>query len=102
MNGDAVRTALQFAFNHRTAMFHIHRHEHRGPPQFSYFDVREAKRFVPDFWKVQPNLAHGALVLSHDRIHGMWWDAKARGPRPFQQYVVVGFPTTTQEEPDHG
>ena len=97
MNGAAIRTALQYSFNHRAAMFHIHRHDHHGVPQLSFVDITEAKRFVPDFWKVQPNLAHGALVLSHDLIGGMWWNPKMREPRSFHRYVTVGFPMASQE-----
>lgn len=102
MNGHAIRTALQFVYRNRTAMFHVHRHEHRGAPSFSFIDIREARRFVPDFWKVQPALIHGALVLSHDRVHGMWWDPATREPRLFTQYVTVGLPTTTHKEPQIG
>lgn len=99
MNAHAIRTALQHAFNHRTAMFHIHRHEHYGTPRFSYVDIKEAERFVPDFWKVQPALLHGALVLSRDQVHGAWWGPHARQPRSFKQYMIVGLPTEMFEEP---
>jgi hypothetical protein len=101
MNSSAIRTALQYSFNCRTAMFHVHRHDHCGHPAFSLVDLRYARRFVPDFWKVQPTLTHGALVLSHDRIHGVWWDSHSREPRPFREYVTIGFPTTIQEEAPH-
>jgi hypothetical protein len=96
MGSWAIRKALEYAFNCKAAMFHIHRHEHHGLPRFSPVDEREAARFVPDFWKVAPGLVHGALVLSHDCIHGQWWHPTARTPRPIDEYVTVGFPTITQ------
>ena len=93
LKGAAFRTALQHSYRSRTSMFHVHRHEHRGPPRFSQVDINEAHRFVPDFWKVQPSLPHGAIVLSHDRMHGLCWLPEHRAPLPFRNYTVVGFPT---------
>lgn len=98
MNADAIRTALEYSYNRRTAMFHVHRHDHRGPPLFSAIDMSEASRFVPDFWKVQPELVHGALVLSFDAAHGQWWDPHTRQARPFDEYITVGRPMTLQRK----
>ena len=98
LNGSAFRAALQHSYRSRTGIFHVHRHEHRGHPRFSHVDITEAKRFVPDFWKVQSAFPHGAVVLSHDRIHGMCWFPSARTPMPFASYMVVGFPTTIFQE----
>lgn len=95
ISGAAFREALQFAYRNRSCMFHIHRHEHRGRPGFSSIDEEEATRFVPDFWKVQPALPHGALVLSHDSIHGLCWTPRERAVVPFDRYVFVGFPATS-------
>lgn len=98
MNAHAIRTALQYAYNRRAAMFHVHRHDHRGLPRFSGTDLTEAGRFVPDFWKVQPYLIHGAIVLSFDRIHGRWWDPHTRRAQPVDEYVTVGYPMDLQRE----
>lgn len=98
MGSQAIRTALQYAYNHRTAMFHLHRHDHVGQPSFSSVDEREAAHFVPDFWKVAPGLPHGTLVLSHDRIHGKWWHPRTRSIQSIDEYVTVGFPTTSHLE----
>jgi hypothetical protein len=101
MNADAIRLALQYSYNNRAGMFHVHRHDHHGVPGFSFVDLREADKFVPDFWKVQPRLIHGAIVLSHDRMHGRWWNRKTKHARPIDEWAVVGFPTTSHEEPRH-
>ena len=39
----------------------------------SYVDLSEARRFVPYLCKVQPSLPQGAVVLSHDFVHGLCW-----------------------------
>ena len=98
LNGAAFRAALQHSYRSRTAIFHVHRHEHRGRPRFSDVDMSEAKRFVPDFWKVQPSFPHGALVLSHDRMHGACWFPRRGTSVAFVNYIVVGFPTTIFHE----
>lgn len=48
-------------------------HEHRGRPTFSPTDRREQLNFVPDFFKVRPQMPHGAVVLSHDMANGRLW-----------------------------
>jgi hypothetical protein len=101
MGSAAIRSALEFAYNHKVSVFHLHRHEHRGPPGFSSVDEREAGRFIPDFWKVAPGLPHGALVLSRDRIHGKWWDPRSGRAQSIDKYITVGFPTTTHLEASH-
>jgi hypothetical protein len=98
LNGAAFRAALQHSYRSRSAMFHVHRHEHQGRPRFSHMDLSEAKRFVPDFWKVQPSFPHGALVLSHDGMHGLCWFPGHLTPVAFATYTMVGFPTTIFQE----
>jgi len=73
MNSSAIRKALQFSYKHRRAIFHVHRHEHKGIPQFSSIDLRESAKFIPNFWNVQPNLPHGIIVVSHDSMAGLCW-----------------------------
>ena len=52
-------------------------HEHRGRPGYSSIDLSEQVKFVPDFFKVRPEMPHGAVVLSLDRAIGrVWIDAQ--------------------------
>lgn len=92
MGPAAIRKALQESYRSTAAMFHVHRHEHRGVPTFSPVDTRENAKFIPDFWKVAPMSPHGAIVLSWDRAHGMVWDLEARTPMPLRGITAVGFP----------
>lgn len=102
LNAAAFREFLQYSYRNRAAMFHVHRHEHHGRPRFSRVDVSEARKFVPDFWKVQRALPHGVLVLSHDQIHGLCWLPESRATTPFERYMIVGFPTTSIAEVKDG
>lgn len=90
MNSDAIRSALEIAYNRNVAMFHVHRHEHYGRPGFSRVDRRENARFIPDFFKVRSSLPHGALVLSHDSMAGLCWLARDKNPIEIQEFLVVG------------
>lgn len=92
MGPAAIRKALQASYRSQTALFHVHRHEHRGMPAFSAVDNRENAKFIPDFWKVAPSSPHGAIVLSQDRCYGMVWDAKTRTTFPLRRITAVGFP----------
>jgi len=73
MSQEAIRKALEVALLNPFGIFHIHMHDHKGTPGFSAVDLREQPKFVPDFFKVRPELPHGALVLSHDRLAGRVW-----------------------------
>lgn len=92
MGPDAIRKALQFAYNESVSMFHVHRHEHNGKPRFSTLDIKENAKFVPDFWKVRPEFDHGAIVLSHDSAYGLAWDKDKRTPQELINIEVVGRP----------
>jgi hypothetical protein len=90
MNSNAIRSALEIAYNRNVAMFHVHRHEHYGKPNFSGVDRRESARFVPDFFKVRPLLPHGVIVLSHDSMAGLCWLERDRPPIEIHEFIVVG------------
>ena len=92
LGGAAFRKALQYAYNNKASMFHVHRHEHRGHPRFSNIDLSESARFVPDFWKVRPLHPHGALVLSHDSCFGLVWTQRGIRPTPIHSFTLLEYP----------
>lgn len=91
MGPGAIRKALQFAYNHRVSMFHVHAHDHAGIPRFSTTDLRESTKFVPDFFNVQPKLPHGALILSKDSGVARCWYSSMDLPVWIATITVVGF-----------
>ena len=94
MGSDAIRTALQVALDRRRGMFHIHLHDHFGVPAFSGVDVREHRRFVPDFFSVAPAMPHGALVLSRNSATGTVCTNLVPTFLPIDEFLVVGRPIT--------
>jgi hypothetical protein len=93
MGPAAIRKALQLAYNRQASMFHVHLHAHHGRPHFSRTDERETARFVPDFWNVQPDLPHGAIVFSEDGAYGKCWIPGQEDVVEISQFTVVGIPT---------
>ncbi len=73
-------------------MFHIHLHDHTGIPKFSKTDSREAAKFVPDFFNVQPNFPHGALILSKDSVVARCWYRLTETPAWISKITFVGSP----------
>jgi len=92
LGAGAFRRIMQVAYNTPVTVIHAHRHEHHGAPWFSDLDLREARRYVPDFWKVRPGFPHGILVLSHDSAAGLIWNSRSRSPSRLRRVVVVGTP----------
>lgn len=88
MGQEAIRKALNVALLSPVGMFHVHMHSHHGRPGFSRTDLREQKKFVPDFFKVS-SLVHGAIVLSYDLQVGSVW-LKPNKVVPINEFNVVG------------
>jgi hypothetical protein len=93
LGSGAFRMALQYAYNNRVSMFHVHRHEHYGRPFDSAVDLKSSSRFVPDFWKVRPDFPHGTILLSMNCLSGLVWTPKTRCPVPISRFTLVGVPT---------
>lgn len=90
MGREAIRRALEWSMQNGHAIFHVHTHGGRGIPGFSSVDIRENKKFVPDFFKVAPQCAHGALVLSDQAARGQIWLDRASASLEITDFVAVG------------
>ena len=89
MSSEAIRKALNIALFQPVGMLHVHMHGHRGEPKFSKIDLTEQTKFVPDFFKVRPQMPHGAIVLSRDSARGRIW-LNPNELLPITEFVVVG------------
>lgn len=92
MGPDAIRRALQTAITTGSAMFHVHQHHGTGVPYFSPLDLTENDKFVPDFFKVAPKMAHGTIVLSSNAASGQIWFSGNKPHQAIQDFVEVGAP----------
>lgn len=92
MGPDAIRNALQWALQDGVALFHVHTHGGPRIPSFSGIDLRESAKFVPDLFKVAPQCAHGALVLSDAAAHGLVWFGRSLPNQFIASFTEVGVP----------
>jgi hypothetical protein len=88
----AFRMILKFAYHHPVSVFHVHRHDHRGLPEFSSTDTRSAQKYVPGFFNVQRSLPHGAIVLSIDQAAGNVWLPGRTASARIDRFKIVGAP----------
>lgn len=86
IGSSAMRKALQAAYQHKSAILHIHSHGGLGRPEFSSVDLESAKDFVPGFFNALPQMPHGIVVLSNNSACGLLWE----GPKD-QAHYVDGF-----------
>jgi len=92
MGAEAIRKALQWAMQDRLALFHVHTHGGQGLPGFSRIDLRENAKFVPDFLKVTPQCAHGAIVLSDNAARGQLGFDPRQPCMPIDSFAEIGAP----------
>lgn len=88
----AFRAAMQCSLSERLGIFHVHSHGGRFLPHPSPVDMREARKFVPDFFNVTPSMPHGTVILSRNAAYGLCWDSKSAEPKAFDSINVVGMP----------
>jgi hypothetical protein len=91
---EGIRKALQWAMSDRVAIFHIHTHGGLGHPEFSDIDLREQMKFVPNFFQVAPQFAHGAIVLSNNYAHGHIWFDNSNSYEVITDFIEIGNPLT--------
>lgn len=90
MGQEAIRKALNMALLQPVGIFHVHLHEHAGPPFFSGIDLDGQAEVLPDFFKVRESMPHGALVFSEDRASGRIW-LDAQRIHDIAEFNVVGW-----------
>jgi hypothetical protein len=88
----AFRKILQYAYFEPVSIFHIHRHDHRGKPEFSGTDSASAREYVPGFFNACGTHPHGAIVVSLDNATGDLWMPGRRAPRRIDRFDVIGIP----------
>lgn len=92
IGSNAMRKALQAAYQHRSAILHIHTHGGRGRPEFSSVDLSSARDFVPSFFNALPQMPHGIVVLSNDSARGLLWTGPKDRPHYVDGFQQVGAP----------
>lgn len=87
---EAIRTALEVALLNKVGVFHVHMH--LFPTKrlwFSDVDLKDHDNLIPDFFKVRPEMPHGALVLSPTSLAGRAW-TDASNSQSIGEFNTVG------------
>lgn len=93
INGDAIRGAMQRVMTTGLGVLHVHLHDHSGQPHFSPTDWHDLPDLARSFQYADPNLIHGALVLSHDAVTGaVWVPNRSSGGPLLPRVSLVGYP----------
>lgn len=92
IGSNAMRKVLQAAYQHKSAILHIHTHGGRGRPEFSSVDLDSARAFVTGFFNALPQMPHGIVVLSNDSARGMLWTQPKGQPHYVDGFQQVGAP----------
>ena len=100
LGAGAFRRILQHAYGKPVSILHVHRHEHRGRPWFSQVDLVEARKYVPDFWKVRPGFPHGVVVLSRDSAAGLIWMPGTKAQCRLSRITLTGTATAEVHSDD--
>lgn len=90
IGSEAMRKAIEAAYQHRSSLIHIHTHGGLGRPEFSHTDLNSAPEFVPGFFSALPRMPHGIVVLSNDNARGILWTAPKVAPEYVDGFVQVG------------
>lgn len=92
---DAMTSAMQAVYHGRKThegIFHVHIHEHRGPPGMSGVDRRETPKLIPGFKSMGRTAPHGIIILSRDHGSGWVWLPDSDDAVLAQTINVIGAP----------
>jgi hypothetical protein len=92
INSDAIRGAMQRVLDTGYGLFHVHCHQHRGKPGFSWMDLEETPRIISSLQVAGPTQAHGMLLLSNDYCIAHVWLPTSNEPIIADRVSVVGYP----------
>lgn len=97
---DAMAWAMQAVHGgraRREGLFHIHLHDHLGPPHASKVDAVELPRMIPGFRSVNAEAPHGIIILSLDHGSGWVWLPESEEAARAQRISVIGVPVCVFE-----
>lgn len=72
--------------------FHVHCHEHSGPPGMSRTDAQGIPPMIPGFQSVSRKAAHGIIIFSRDHGSGWIWLPGRNEPLQADRLTVIGAP----------
>lgn len=87
-----IALAMKRADSKREGILHTHIHGKRGIPQFSRADLADHPNFLRSFRNAAPEMPHGFLLLSADRMMARIWLPQNQSYTDIFRYTIVGLP----------
>jgi hypothetical protein len=104
MDASAIRETMQETLDgrpDREGVFHVHLHDHDGPPILSPMDRAELPELIHCFRAISSKSGHGILLLSNTHAHAWVWLPQANEPVQAARVIVVGTPLHISERNDN-
>lgn len=92
INSPAIREVMQRILDTGEGALHVHMHEPVGQPRFSRVDSSALHSLIPSFKAVGPKTAHGALLLSGNKLTSLLWLPGEKSPVFANKIIIVGYP----------
>lgn len=83
---------MKRADTNKEGILHVHIHRGSGFPCFSRTDEAEHPNFIRSFKNANPNMPHGFLLLSNDKMVARVWAPGSKSNSDIYRYTIVGLP----------
>lgn len=87
-----IALAMKRADRNKEGILHAHIHPVRGYPRFSRDDEADHPNFLRSFRNAEPQMPHGFLLLSYDRMMARVWAPGHESYKDIFRFTMVGLP----------
>lgn len=87
-----IALAMKRADQNKEGILHAHVHGSFGFPSFSRADVADHPNFLRSFKNAAPQMPHGFLLLSNDKMMARVWTPGNSSYSNIFRYTIVGLP----------
>jgi ThiF family len=96
LNSTAIRKSMQEIFDNKFGCFHVHLHNHPGPPNPSSTDLKELPKVVKSFSNISGTQINGFIILSNDSFYTSIQISKHKKFIEADSIICVGYPMKFQ------
>jgi len=87
-----ITLAMKRADKNKEGILHTHVHPGHGYPRFSRDDEEDHPSFLRSFRNAAPQMHHGFLLLSNDRMIARVWTPENKSYTDIFRFTMVGLP----------
>jgi len=87
-----IALAMKRADQNGEGILHTHIHTGRGYPRFSRDDVADHPNFLRSFRNAKPQMSHGFLLLSNDKMMARVWMPGNESYLDIFRFTLMGLP----------